>query len=37
MGWTVLIVDDDPGIRETLADIAEEEGFEVVAAALRLN
>ncbi|QQS41454.1 MAG: sigma-54-dependent Fis family transcriptional regulator [Acidobacteriota bacterium] len=29
---SVLIVDDEPGIRETLSDVLEDEGYEVVSA-----
>ncbi len=32
MSKTILIVDDDPGVQETLAAIVESEGFEAVVA-----
>lgn len=33
MGYRVLIVDDEEGIRESLGDILEDEGYSVIAAA----
>jgi DNA-binding response OmpR family regulator len=33
MGKTVLLVEDEPGLRDTLQDILEDEGFDVVPAA----